>query len=125
MNCREKTSSARVCWLYRKSQRWNDAAQRVLELEAEFANFQRQKLRVVTAEQQRARAQATAAAVVGRVGQLKWSSSANRPDVVRYPTAFIDRVRDLAREYDDDDIAALLNRDGLRSSTGKPFTNNR
>jgi len=30
----------------------------------------------------------------------------------------------LAREYDDDDIAALLNRDGLRSSTGKPFTNN-
>jgi hypothetical protein len=50
--------------------------------------------------------------------------SANRPDVVRYPADFIDRVRDLAREYDDDDIAALLNRDGLRSSTGKPFTNN-
>src|SRR5262249_38062784 len=34
-------------------QRWNDAAQRVLELEAEFAGFQRQKLRVVTAEQKR------------------------------------------------------------------------
>ena len=31
-------------------QRWNDAAQRVLELEAEFADFQRQTLRTITAE---------------------------------------------------------------------------
>jgi hypothetical protein len=147
-------------------QRWNDAAQRVLELEAEFANFQRQKLRVVTAEQKHQILQLaedfprlwTAPTTEARDRkrmlrllvkditvvkgpehkqlqlQIRWQGgatevvelrlSANRPDVVRYPTTFIDRVRDLAREYDDDDIAALLNRDGLRSSTGKPFTNN-
>jgi DNA invertase Pin-like site-specific DNA recombinase len=34
-------------------QRWNDAAQRVFELEAEFANFERQTLRAITAEQKR------------------------------------------------------------------------
>jgi hypothetical protein len=32
-------------------QRWNDAAQRVLDLEAEFSNFKRQTLRAITAEQ--------------------------------------------------------------------------
>jgi DNA invertase Pin-like site-specific DNA recombinase len=147
-------------------QRWNDAAQRVLELEAEFANFQRQKLRVVTAEQKHQILQLaedfprlwTAPTTEARDRkrmlrllikditvvkgpehkqlqlQVRWQGgatevvelrlSANRPDVVRYPAAFIDRVRDLAREYNDDAIAALLNRDGLRSSTGKPFTNN-
>ena len=31
--------------------RWNDAMQRVLELEVEFANFQRQEMRVLTPEQ--------------------------------------------------------------------------
>ena len=41
---------------------------------------------------------------------------------LRYPTAVIDRVRDLAREHDDNEIAALFNRDGLTSSTGKLFT---
>src|SRR5262249_42765731 len=49
---------------------------------------------------------------------------ANRPDVVRYSAAIIDKVRDLARSHDDDEIAALFNRDGLTSSTGKAFTNN-
>jgi DNA invertase Pin-like site-specific DNA recombinase len=34
-------------------QRWNDSAQRVLQLEAEFTNFQRQALRTITAEQKR------------------------------------------------------------------------
>ncbi len=34
-------------------QRWNDAAQRVLEVETEFANFERQALRTITAEQKR------------------------------------------------------------------------
>ena len=34
-------------------QRWNDAAQRVLELETEFTNFERQTLRSITAEQKR------------------------------------------------------------------------
>jgi len=39
-----------------------------------------------------------------------------------YPTAVIDRVRDLARQHDDSEIAALFNRESLTSSTGKPFT---
>ena len=34
-------------------QRWNDAMQRLLELEAELANFERQTLRTITAEQKR------------------------------------------------------------------------
>ena len=34
-------------------QRWNDAAQRVLDLETEFADFERQTLRTITAEQKR------------------------------------------------------------------------
>ena len=33
--------------------RWNDAMQRLLELEAELANFERQTLRTITAEQKR------------------------------------------------------------------------
>ena len=46
----------------------------------------------------------------------------NRADALRYSATIIDRVRDLAREHDDVEIAALFNRDGLVSSTGKPFT---
>jgi DNA invertase Pin-like site-specific DNA recombinase len=145
-------------------QRWNDAAQRVLELEAEFANFERQALRTITAEQKRQilqlagdfprlwAAPTTEARDRKRMLrllikditvvkgpehkqlrlQIRWQGgatevvelrlTANRPDVVRYPAAVIDRVRDLAREHDDDGIAALFNRDGLTSSTGKPFT---
>src|SRR5207237_8837284 len=34
-------------------ERWNDAMQRLLELEAELANFERQTLRTITAEQKR------------------------------------------------------------------------
>ena len=34
-------------------QRWNDAMQRLIELEAELANFERQTLRTITAEQKR------------------------------------------------------------------------
>jgi hypothetical protein len=41
---------------------------------------------------------------------------------VRYPAAVIDKVRGLACEHDDTDIAILFNRDGLTSSTGKAFT---
>jgi hypothetical protein len=145
-------------------QRWNEAAQRVLELEAEFANFERQALRTITAEQKRQILQLagdfprlwTAPTTEARDRkrmlrllikditvvkgpehkqlrlQIRWQGGAtevaelrlpaNRPDVVRYPAAVIDRVRDLAREHDDDGIAALFNRHGLTSSTGKPFT---
>jgi len=145
-------------------QRWNDAAQRVLELEAEFANFARQTLRTITAEQKRQILQLagdfprlwTAPTTEARDRkrmlrlvikditvvkgpehkqlrlQIRWQGgatevvqlrlTANRPDIVRYPAAVIDRVRDLAREHDDVDIAALFNSEGRTSSTGKPFT---
>jgi hypothetical protein len=46
----------------------------------------------------------------------------NRADALRYSATMVDRVRDLAREQDDVEIAALFNRDGLLSSTGKHFT---
>jgi DNA invertase Pin-like site-specific DNA recombinase len=145
-------------------QRWNDAAQRVLELEAEFADFQRQTLRTITAEQKQQILQLasdfprlwTAPTTETRDRkrmlrllikditvakgperkllqlQIRWQGGmtevvelwlpANRPDALRYPTAVIDRVRDLARQHDDSEIAALFNRESLTSSTGKPFT---
>ncbi len=145
-------------------QRWNDAAQRVLELETEFNNFQRQTLRAITAEQKRQilqlagdfprlwNAPTTEARDRKRMLrllikditvvkgperkqlqlQIRWQGDAtevvdlrlpaNRPDVLRYPAAIVDRVRDLACEHDDDDIADLFNRENLTSSTGKPFT---
>jgi hypothetical protein len=46
----------------------------------------------------------------------------NRPDALRYPESFIDKVRDLASQHDDNEIAALFNRESLTSSTGKHFT---
>jgi len=145
-------------------QRWNDAAQRVVELETEFADFQRQTLRAITAEQKRQILQLagdfprlwTASTTQARDRkrmlrllikditvvkirdrkllqlQVRWQGGAtevvdlrlpaNRSDVVRYPAAVIDKVRGLACEHDDTDIAALFNRDGLTSSTGKAFT---
>jgi hypothetical protein len=64
--------------------------------------------------------------------QVRWQGGAaevvelqlppNRADVLRYSATIIDRVRDLARKHDDAEIAAVFNRDGLVSSTGKPFT---
>jgi len=145
-------------------QRWNDAAQRVLELETEFTNFERQTLRTITAEQKRQILQLagdfprlwTAPTTEARDRkrmlrllikditvvkgpepkqlqlQICWQGGetevvelrlqANRPDVVRYRADVIDKVRDLACEHDDAGIADLFNRDGLTSSTGKPFT---
>jgi hypothetical protein len=145
-------------------QRWNDAAQRVLDLETEFAEFERQSLRTITAEQKRQilhlagdfprlwTAPTTEARDRKRMLrllikditvakgaerkllqlQIRWQGGAtevvplrlpaNRPDVVRYPVAVIDEVRGLACQNDDEYIAALFNRDGLTSSTGKPFT---
>ena len=145
-------------------QRWNDAAQRVLDLETEFANFQRQTLRTISAEQKRQILQLagdfprlwTAPTTEARDRkrmlrlliqditvvkgpepkllklQIRWQGGAtevvvlqlppNRADALRYSATIIDRVRDLAREHDDVEIAALFNRDCLLSSTGKPFT---
>ena len=145
-------------------QRWNDAAQRVLELETEFANFEQQTLRTITAEQKRQILQLagdfprlwTATTTQARDRklmlrllikditvakgeerkllklQIRWQGGAtevvglwlpaNRADVVRYPATIIDKVRDLAREHDNEQIAVLFNSDGLKSSTGNPFT---
>jgi DNA invertase Pin-like site-specific DNA recombinase len=147
-------------------QRWNDATQRVLELEAEFADFQRQSLRTVTAEQKRQILQLasdfprlwTAPSTEARDRkrmlrllikditvvkgaepklirlQIRWQGGAtetvelrlppNRPDAVRYGEAFIDQIRSLASQHDDRELVAILNRDGVTSSTGKPFTIN-
>ena len=144
--------------------RWNDAMQRLLELEAELANFERQTLRTITAEQKRqilqlARdfprlwtAPTTAAHDSKRMLRLlirditvvkgpepkrlrlhiRWQGGTtetvelhlapNRAKAVRYHDAFVARIRALAVMHDDDEIVALLNRDGLTSSTGKPFT---
>jgi len=145
-------------------QRWNDAMQRLLELEAELANFERQTLRTITAEQKRQilqlgsdfprlwTAQTTAARDRKRMlrllirditvtkGQepkllqlnIRWQGGAietvelhlppNRAEELRYPDAFVARIRALAATLDDAEIVAMLDRDGLTSSTGKHFT---
>jgi hypothetical protein len=145
-------------------QRWNDAMQRLLELEAELANFERQTLRTITADQRRQilqlasdfprlwTAPSTAARDRKRMlrllirditvtkGQdpkllrlhIRWQGGAietvelrlspNRAEAVRYPDAFIAHIRTLAATHDDNEIVALLNHDGLTSSTGRRFT---
>jgi len=142
-------------------QRWNDAMQRLLELEAELANFERQTLRTITADQKQQilqlasdfprlwTAQTTAArdrkrmlrllvkditVTKGREPKLlrlhiRWQGGAietvelrlspNRAEAVRYPDAFVAHIRALAATHDDDEIVALLNRDDLKSSTGR------
>src|SRR5215468_1882579 len=145
-------------------QRWNDAMQRLLELEAELANFERQTLRTITADQKQQilqlasdfprlwTAQTTAArdrkrmlrllvkditVTKGREPKLlrlhiRWQGGAietvelrvsrKRAEAVRYPDAFVAHIRALAATHDDDEIVALLNRDDLKSSTGRRFT---
>jgi hypothetical protein len=144
--------------------RWNDAMQRLLELEAELANFERQTLRTITAEQKRQilqlasdfprlwTAPTTAARDRKRMLRLlirditvvkgpepkllrlhiRWQGGTtetvelhlapNRAEAVRYHDTFVTQIRALAAMHDDDEIVALLNRDDLTSSTGKPFT---
>ena len=48
--------------------------------------------------------------------------SPNRAEELRYPDAFVANVRALAATLDDAEIVAMLDRDGLTSSTGKQFT---
>ena len=46
----------------------------------------------------------------------------NRAEAVRYPDAFVAHIRCRWRpRTTDDEIVALLNRNGLKSSTGRPF----
>jgi hypothetical protein len=46
----------------------------------------------------------------------------NRAEELRYPDAFVAHIRALAATLDDAEIVAMLDRDGLTSSTGKHFT---
>jgi DNA invertase Pin-like site-specific DNA recombinase len=145
-------------------QRWNDAMQRLAELEAELASFERQTLRTITADQKSHILQLasdfprlwTAATTSARDRkrmlrvlvkditvargpepkrlrlQVRWQGGAtetvelhlppNRAEAVRYPSEFVARIADLAKDHDDDEIAASLDREGLQSSTGKSFT---
>ena len=145
-------------------QRWNDAMQRVIELEAELANFERKTLRTITADQKQQIIKLasdfprlwTASTTTARDRkrmlrllikditvekgpepkrlrlQIRWQGGAtetvevglapSRADAVRYRPEFVARVGDLATRHDDDEIATELNRNGLTSSTGKPFT---
>ena len=64
--------------------------------------------------------------------QIRWQGGAtetikvrrppNRAEAVRYPEAFVAKIRTLAERYDDKEIVARLNGEGLTSSTGKPLT---
>ena len=64
--------------------------------------------------------------------QIRWQGGAvetvelrlppKRPDAMRYSLELVGRIRQMAVELDDDEIAASLDRDGLKSSTGKSFT---
>jgi len=145
-------------------QRWNEAMQRVVDLEAELANFERQTLRTVTADQKQQILQLasdfprlwTASTTTARDRKrmlrllvkditvvkgpepkrlrlhMRWQGGAtetvelrlapSRAEAVRYPQDFVARITDLAIDHDDGEIAAKLNRNGLTSSTGKPFT---
>lgn len=44
------------------------------------------------------------------------------PDRVRYPAVVVERVRELARGLPDAEIAVQLNREGLVSAKGQPYT---
>lgn len=58
----------------------------------------------------------------GETETLKVAIPMNRPDVLRYPSVFADRVRTLAVDYHDSEIANILSAEGCKSSTGKDFT---
>jgi len=145
-------------------QRWNDAMQRLHDLEAELAAFEQQTMRVVTAEQKRQIMQLaedfprlwTAPTTTHRDRKrilrllvrdvtvskgsepktirlnIRWQGGAtetlelllppNRADAMRYPEAFVSRVRELSVDHHDDEIAQLLGAEGYQSSTGKPLT---
>jgi DNA invertase Pin-like site-specific DNA recombinase len=144
--------------------RWNDAMQRVLELKAELALFERQTMRSVTVEQKRQILQlgqdfrrlwkvpTTSARDRKRILrllirditvvkapqpkllhlQICWQGGAtetievrqrpNYPEAIRYPDSFVAKIRTVAEQFDDKEIAARLNGEKLMSATGKPFT---
>src|ERR1700684_2716541 len=58
----------------------------------------------------------------GAIETIELRLSPNRAEAVRYPDAFVAHIRALAAAHDDDEIVALLNRNGLKSSTGRRLT---
>ena len=145
--------------------RWNEATQRMHDLEAELAAFERQVMRAVTAEQKRQilqlggdfprlwAASTTAPRDRKRIVRLlvrditvtkgpeprvvrlhiRWQGGATetllvelpqkRAEATRYPTPFVERIRELAVNHHDDEIATLLRSEGCKSTIpGKPIT---
>ena len=141
--------------------RWNDALQRLHDLEAELAAFE--IMQAVTAEQKRQILQLAkdfprlwaASTTTPRDRkrilrllvrditvvkgpeqklirlQVRWQGGEtetlqmpqNRADAIRYPETFVARLRELAVDHHDDEIVALLRKEGQKSSTtGKPIT---
>ena len=130
--------------------RWNDALQRLHELEAELAAFEQKTMRAVTAEQKRQilalaqnfprlwSAPTTTARDRKRILRLlvrditvtrgpepkivrlhvRWQGGAtevlplrlppNRAEAIRYPEAFVARIRELSIDHPDGEIVALL-----------------
>ncbi len=58
----------------------------------------------------------------GATETLELQLPPSRAEAVRYPEAFVARIRELAVAHHDDDIVSQLNAEGHHSSTGKPFT---
>jgi DNA invertase Pin-like site-specific DNA recombinase len=146
-------------------QRWNEAIQRLRDLEAELAAFEQQVMRTVTAEQKRQILQ-----LVGDFPRL-WAASTTAPrdrkrilrllvrditvtkgpepkvvrlhirwqggetetqqvqlpqkraDAIRYPSPFVERIRELAVNHHDDEIVTLLRSEGcISTKTRRPIT---
>ena len=57
----------------------------------------------------------------GACEDLDVTLPANIADRLRYPDEVVDRVRELARERSDEQVAAALNREGRRSAKGGAF----
>ncbi|MCY4025513.1 MAG: recombinase family protein [Acidobacteria bacterium] len=57
----------------------------------------------------------------GACEDLEVTLPENIADRLRYPDELIDRVRELARERSDEDVAATLNGEGRRSAKGEAF----
>jgi hypothetical protein len=59
----------------------------------------------------------------GETETLRLQLPQNRAEVVRYPMAFVARIRKLAVDHHDDEIVAKLRDEGQKSTTtGKPIT---
>jgi DNA invertase Pin-like site-specific DNA recombinase len=145
--------------------RWNEATQRLHDLEAELAAFERKAMRAVTAEQKRQilqlaadfprlwAASTTAPRDRKRIVRLlvrditvskgpgvrdvrlnvRWHGGETETlqvklpekhqDAIRYTPPFVERIRELAVNHHDDEIAALLRDEGYSTTTtGKPMT---